>query len=400
MTELKRLLVVTSTFPRWEDDDDPPFVFELCNRLKTDYSIHVLAPHFPGAKTEENIGEIHVKRFRYFFEPLERLAYHGGILAKLKKNPFLYGLLPFFFMGELLALIKCLRQHRFNLIHAHWLIPQGLAALLACRLIKSCPPLLCTSHGGDLFGLQGIIMNKIKKWVILKSDALTVVSRTMREEVEMLGADHKRVHVIPMGADLKNRFVPVESKNNNDSLLFVGRLIEKKGLYYLINAMPLILIRHPQVYLRVAGDGPERINMERECKNLKISKHVRFLGAVKNDLLPALYQTSDVVVFPSVIADDGDREGFGLVLLEALGCECAVVTTDLPAMKDIITHGKTGIVVPQKNVEKLAEKIIRLLDDPVFRRSLGKEGRRFVLERYDWNRIASQYKMLIDKLIM
>ena len=392
----KRILVLTSTFPRWENDEDPPFVFELCDRLKTDYSIHVLAPNYPGVKTEANFKGIHVKRFRYFFKSLECLAYQGGILAKLRKNPFLYGLLPFFFMGELLALIRLLQRYRFHLIHAHWLIPQALVAILGCYITSSRIPLLFTSHGGDLFGLQGIIMNKIKKWVILKSDALTVVSRTMREEVEMLGADHKRVHVIPMGADLKNRFVPIESKNNNDSLLFVGRLIEKKGLYYLINAMPLILIRHPQVYLRVAGDGPERINMERECKNLKISKHVRFLGAVKNELLPAIYQTSDVVVFPSVIADDGDREGFGLVLVEALGCECATVVTDLPAMQDIIVDGKTGLVVPQKNVEKLAKKVIRLLDDPVFRRSLGKEGRRFVLERYDWNRIASQYKMLID----
>jgi len=113
--ERKRLLILTSTFPRWENDEDPPFVFELCNRLKTDYSIHVLAPNYPGASKEEDFIGIHVKRFRYFFDPFERLAYHGGILAKLKKNPFQYGLLPFFFVGELFALIKMLRLHRFHL---------------------------------------------------------------------------------------------------------------------------------------------------------------------------------------------------------------------------------------------------------------------------------------------
>jgi len=353
----KRLLILTSTFPRWENDEDPPFVFELCNRLKTDYSTHVLAPHFPGAKIEANFAGIHVKRFRYFFNSLEKLAYHGGILAKLKKNPFLYGLLPFFVVGELLALIRLLQRYRFDLIHAHWLIPQALVAILACSLTGSNIPLLFTSHGGDLFGLQGIIMNRIKRWVILKSHMLTVVSRDMIEAVERLGATHKKIYVIPMGVDLKTRFIPAETTRINDNLLFVGRLVEKKGLHYLIHAMPLILERHPQATLLIAGDGPEKINLERASVNLGIKEHVRFLGAVKNDYLPALYQTSGVLVFPSVIADDGDREGFGLVLVEALGCECATVTTDLPAMQDIIIDGKTGLVVPQKNIQKLAEKV-------------------------------------------
>ena len=398
MKEKKRLLILTSTFPRWEDDEDPPFVFELCDRLKTEYHIHVLAPHFPGALKEEDFTGIHVKRFRYFFDPLERLAYHGGILAKLKKNPFQYALLPFFFMGELYALIKMLRHHRFHLIHAHWLIPQGLVAVLACYLTGSKIPLLCTSHGGDLFGLQGIIMNRIKRWVILKSQALTVVSRNMIEAVERLGAPHKKSCVIPMGVDLKTRFVPSETMRINDNLLFVGRLVEKKGLHYLIHALPLILTRHPQITLRIAGDGPEKNNLKRVCEKLGINANVRFLGAVKNERLPALYQTSGVLVFPSVIADDGDQEGFGLVLVEALGCECPAIVTDLPAMQDIIEDGKTGLVVPQKNIRKLAEKVILLLDDQKLRESLGREGRRYVLRNFDWMIIAEKYRKLIESI--
>ena len=396
--EKKQLLIVTSTFPRWEDDEDPPFIFELCNRLKKDYTIHVLAPHFPGSRRKAIFSGIHVQRFRYFFKPLEKLAYHGGILAKLKKNPFLYILLPFFIVGELLALIKLLWHQEFDLIHAHWLIPQGLVAVLACYLTGSKIPLLLTSHGGDLFGLQGILMNRIKRWVILKSDVLTVVSKSMIKEIKRLGADHKRVHVIPMGVDLKKRFVPAKSRRNNDSLLFVGRLVEKKGLQYLIHVLPLILKRHPQVYLQIAGDGPEKRKLKRECEKLGISDHVRFLGAVRNDLLPALYQRSDVVIFPSVITDDGDQEGFGLVLVEALGCECAAIVTDLPAMQDIIEDGKTGLVVPQKNIGKLAEKVILLLEDQKLRESLGREGRRYVSRNFDWMVIAGKYRKLIESI--
>jgi glycosyltransferase involved in cell wall biosynthesis len=103
-------------------------------------------------------------------------------------------------------------------------------------------------------------------------------------------------------------------------------------------------------------------------------------------------------VFPSVVSKDGDREGFGLVLVEALGCECATVVTDLPAMRDIIIEGKTGLVVPQKSIQQLAEKVVCLLDDPKLGRSLGKEGRRYVENRYDWNYITIKYAALIESI--
>ena len=389
----KRLLVLTSTFPRWKDDTEPPFVYELCLRLKKRYDIHVLAPHYPGAALEEQLAGLRVTRFRYFFAHWERLAYQGGISDNLKQNSLLYGQVPLFFLAEFFALIRLLRRQRFDLIHAHWLIPQGLTGLLIHRFLKSAPPLLCTSHGGDLFGLQGTLMNTIKRRILLKADALTVVSRSMHEEVKRLGADHAKVHVIPMGTDLKNRFVPPEKRQNNGSLLFVGRLVEKKGLRYLIDALPLILKTHPQTSLRIAGDGPERENLEVKCAELCITDHVLFLGAIKHESLPDLYRISDVVVFPS-----GDREGFGLVLVEALGCECAVVATDIPGARDIIIDGETGFVVPQGSVKQLVDKVNSLLDNPEVGRSVGKEGRQFVVERYDWNIIAERYSALIESL--
>ena len=398
MKDLKRILVLTSTFPRWKDDEDPPFVFELCNRLRAHYQIHVLAPHCPGTKTEEYLSGIYVKRFRYFIKPWERLAYQGGILSKLKHNPWQYGLLPFFFMGELFAIIRLLRIYKFHLIHAHWLIPQGLVVLLARLFIKSDPPILCTSHGGDLFALQGNISKIVKLYIVSNSSAVSVVSNAMREEVIKLNVGHDKVYVIPMGVDLQNRFVPPETRTNNGSLLFVGRLVEKKGLRYLIDALPLILKRHPKVCLRIAGDGSEKDDLKSRCVSLGISDHVHFLGAVKNDLLPALYQMSNVVVFPSVIADDGDQEGFGLVLVEALGCECAAVVTDLSALRDIIVDGKTGLVVSQKNIQQLAEKVILLLNNYELGRSLGREGRRFVLKHYDWSIIEQKYVDLIESI--
>jgi glycosyltransferase involved in cell wall biosynthesis len=395
----KKILVLTSTFPRWNDDVEPPFVYELCRRLSKTFSVHVLAPHAFGAVVEDQIEGIRVTRYRYFFSRWENLAFHGGILANLKQSRSRYGLVPFFIMAQLVVLIRLLNRYQFACIHAHWLIPQGLIAITACLFIKSAPPVIVTSHGGDLFGLKGFVFNRLKRFVALQSAAVTVVSHAMRDVLQELRIADSRINVIPMGVDLCNRFVPAVQRSASGALLFVGRLVEKKGLKYLIEALPLILKEHPNATLRIVGDGQEKERILERILELGLGEHIEFLGAVANETLPEIYHSSDVVVFPSVVASDGDREGFGLVLVEALGCECATVVTDLPAMRDIIYNGKSALVVPQKDANLLAGKINLLIDDDNLRQSLGQQGRQYVLERFDWDIITNQYQDLIRSVM-
>jgi glycosyltransferase involved in cell wall biosynthesis len=395
----KHILVLTSTFPRWNNDVEPPFVHELCRRLSKTFSVHVLAPHASGAAVEDQMEGIHVTRYRYFFSRWENLAFHGGILANLKQNPLRYALVPFFVIAQLIVLIRLLNRHQIDCIHAHWLIPQGLIAITACLFIKSAPPVIVTSHGGDLFGLKGYVFNRLKRFVALRSAAVTVVSHAMSEVLQELRVNDSRINVIPMGVDLRNRFVPAVQRSEKGALLFVGRLVEKKGLKYLIEALPLILEKHPNVTLKIVGDGQEKERIIDRILELDIGGQVEFLGAVANQTLTEIYQSSDVVVFPSIVADDGDREGLGLVLVEALGCACATVVTDLPAMQDIIQNGISALVVPQKDARSLAEKINLLIDDDSLRQSLGKRGRQYVLKKFDWEIITNQYKELIRSVI-
>ena len=397
--EQKKILVLSSTFPRWKGDVEPPFVYELCRRLSKTFSVHVLAPHASGAFVEDTMEGIRVTRYRYFFSRWENLAFHGGILANLKQNPLRYALVPFFIMAQLAVLVRLLNRCQFDCIHAHWLIPQGLIAIIACIFIKSPLPVIVTSHGGDLFGLNGLVFNWLKRFVALRSAAVTVVSHARKDVLKELEIAESRINVIPMGVDLRTRFVPAVQRSANGTLLFVGRLVEKKGLIYLIEALPSILRKHPRVFLRVVGDGQEKEKIKKRIGELGLNEHVEFLGAVENDALPGIYHSSSVVVFPSIIAKDWDREGFGLVLVEALGCECATVVTDLPAMKDIICNNKSALVVPQKDAAQLAEKIICLLDDEKLRQTLGKQGRQYVVKRFDWEIITKNYTSLIHEII-
>ncbi len=139
---------------------------------------------------------------------------------------------------------------------------------------------------------------------------------------------------------------------------------KKKDSNTLIEAMPSIIGKTSACNSENCRRRPgKRANPQERILELDIGEHVEFMGAVANETLPEIYHSSDVVVFPSVVAGDGDREGFGLVLVEALGCECATVVTDLPAMRDIIHNGQSALVVPQKDSVQLAEKICRLLED-------------------------------------
>lgn len=397
MAAPSRILVLTSTFPRWTADDDPPFMFEFCRRLAERYDLTVLAPHYPGSEASERVSGIRVRRFRYFLEPGEDLAYGagGGILTRLSREPKYYGVLPFFLFSQMLDTLRLIRKFRFDLIHAHWLIPQGLAALPAMRSGRPIP-LVCTSHGGDLFGLHGPLLDRLKQIVLKRAAAVTVVSRSMEREVLRLGADPGKVRVLPMGTDLVGRFTPADTTRESGLVLYVGRLVEKKGVRHLISALPEILAQHPHARLLIVGDGPEKSYLMRLGRDLGVGSRVEFAGAVVQERLPEFYRRAEVVAFPSVIAESGDREGFGLVLVEALGCECAVVTTDLKAMQDIVTDAKTGLVVPQKDPHRMAEKICLLLGDPGLARALGRAGRCHVVARFDWETIAQKYSELYD----
>lgn len=396
----KRILVLTSTFPRWQGDDEPPFVFELCRRLDDKFDILVLAPHADDAKRFERIGGIEIMRFRYFFPRWEKLAYQGGILANLKRNRWCYLLLPFFFLSQLAALWRILRQQRIDLIHAHWLIPQGLTVAIAGVFTKNMPPLVCTSHGGDLLGLNGLLLTSIKRWIIRCSSQITVVSHAMLDRALSLGAKPEQLQTVSMGVDTRTLFTPdTATRRVDNEVLFVGRLVEKKGCTYLLDAMPEILRRHPDTRLRIVGSGPEEEALKQQADHLGIAYAVTFYGAVINTEILGLYRRATIFVAPSIVTAQGDQEGLGLVLVEALACECPVVASDLPAIRDVVIDGVNGLICRQKNSADLAAKVCFLLEHPELRESLGSTGRQHVQERFDWVAISHRYASLFDGLI-
>lgn len=377
----KRLLVFASTFPRWLGDTNPPFVFELSKRLTSQFEVHVLTPSYPGAKKNEVMEACHVHRFHYFIPAFEKLAGSGGILPILKKNKFNWFLVPFFLIGSFFAFASLYRLIKPSSVHAHWIIPQGLVVAVYKTLFGMKARFVITSHGGDIFGLKKL--NFLKKWVLSKADHLTVVSNAIKKEVSTLKVNVP-TSVIPMGVDSEKfhpskRDLSLKKKYGikGPFLLFVGRLTEKKGVRYLISAMPAVVKKHPLAKLLIVGSGELEKELKELTASLRMNDHIVFVGAVVNAQLPVFYATADVFVAPSIIASNGDREGFGLVFVEAGMSGCTVVASDTPAVKDIFGEKYSYY----SNTASLSAVILKALSKPIS----------VDLKRFDWRVISRRY---------
>ena len=392
-----RVLVLASTYPRWPADTLPPFVHELALRLAKQHEVHVLAPHARGCRTHEVMDGVQVHRFRYGPESFETLAYSSGMLPGLRRRPWRLLGLPVFLCAEWYATWRLLRRHEFDAIHAHWLLPHGLIALMARAAGGRRPALICTSHGADLYGLRGALARGLRRLVVRHSERITVVSRAMLEDLHKETGDVANVSVLPMGVDTQTRFVPPASPITRTGLLFVGRLADKKGVNVLLEAMAR-LKDMPDLSLHVIGSGPEEARLKQQAASLGLEKIVDFVGPVPNRDLPLWYQRSSVLVFPSVVTPYGDQEGLGLVPVEALACGCAVVASDLAAVKDVIRDRETGLLAPAGDARQLAETLHVILWDQELRGRLATQGRTWAVEQFDWNHIAECYGALFAGL--
>lgn len=389
-----RLLVLTSTYPRWSGDPEPGFVHELAKRLVDDFEVTVLGPRAPGAPQRETLDGVRVVRYRYAPARLETLVNDGGIVTNLRRQPWKWLLVPAFLLGLTLSAWRLVRRLRPDVVHAHWLLPQGLVAALLQAVEPRMPPFLVTAHGADLFGLRQRILQTAKAFVARKSGAITVVSSSMRKELVALGVEKAKIHVQPMGVDLQQRFsVDPGSARSRGEILFVGRLVEKKGLRHLIDAMPAILRAYPEAHLAVVGFGPEEQACRKQVAELGVAGNVRFAGALPQHELPALYRRAAVFVAPFVVGIGGDQEGLGLVLVEAAGCGCPVVAGDVPAVCDVIVDERVGIRIPPGDAGALAAAVRATLAAP--RNAQAEIDRAGAVRHFDWRERATAYAGLL-----
>ena len=393
------LLVLTSTYPRWPNDHEPPFVHELARRLVGQFNVTVLAPHAPGALLHESMDGVDVQRFRYAPERFEQLAYDGGIPTRLKRQPWLAVLVPLFVLSQLISATRLALRVNPAVIHAHWLIPSGFVGAILKKLLPGRRRLVTTAHGADVFLDNRWLIDAIKWQAASSADVLTVVSQALYDHIGSHTLVNTKVKIISMGVDLQTLFTPKTKRSKTETLVFVGRLVEKKGVADLLKAMSLLHVKRPGLSLQIAGHGPLEQDLRALTDQLGLGNVVEFIGHIPNIQLPAVFQRSTLAVLPFRKAKDGDVEGLGLVAVEAMGCGLPVVVGDVPAIHDVISHGDTGWIVPTNNPTALANAITRLLDEPLLMNKLGRNARFYAINNFDWPIIAERYQALLYEVI-
>ena len=323
---------------------------------------------------------------------------NGGIVNNLKAFWWKWLLVPSFLIGQYFAVRKILDTQKVDVIHAHWLIPQGW---IASRFSKQFNlPYIVTSHGGDLFGLQGNMLTKIKKQVAEDATAMTVVSQAMQDYLSQMCIRPQHLDVIPMGVDLQHRFIPNPNiKRHHNELLFVGRLVPKKGLNFLLDALAILVNEHPELRLNIVGFGPEESALKQQVARLNLGKNVNFLGARSQDQLPQMYQQATLFVAPFVRADNGDQEGLPVALMEAIGCGCPAVVGHVVGIGDLLGAEIQYIAVNPHNTQELAFAISNALDELELATERILRIRQHALTLIDWDSVAYAYGNILKDSI-
>jgi glycosyltransferase involved in cell wall biosynthesis len=388
-----RLLIITTNFPRWEGDPHSPWLIHLLGLLRAEGAeIDVLAPAYAGLGDQQIYG-MAVHRFRYAPSPWETLTHEAGAPAKIRQNPLYLLLLPLYLLAGMWAAWRLARRHEFDVIHVHWPVPQGLFGWVARqasrRKFGRSPRLVATFYGADLVLAERFSFVKpFLAWFVGQCDDLAAISTYTRRTLTGLTGSvlERQPRTIPYGIELPP--ADADWPTEPGKLLFVGRLIPRKGLSVLVRAMSHV----PAGDLTIIGGGPEREPVQALVDELGLGDRIRFGGRVSDEELEQRYQSCDIFVLPAIIDATGDTEMLGMVLLEAMRYRRPVIASDVGGIPDIVRDGENGLLVPQQDPAALAAAINRLLTDRDLSRRLGEAGYTYARDHFGWETILAQTK--------
>lgn len=384
-----RILHLVTAFPRDERDIIAPWLVELIKRQRAaGHDAHVFAPAYHGSSDHQFAG-IPVHRFRYFVARWESLTHDESAADRMRRS-LLFRLMPApFVLAGMLAVWRLCRRERFDVIHVHWPVPLALWGWAARKARRV--PVVLTFYGIELRWVKRSLrwLKSFVRWACRSADRVVAISsetaREIRELVEV------PVDVIPYTTPFPGRDAPRALASGDGrplAILFVGRLVELKGLAYLIEAVGRLRDRVPARIVAI-GIGPERERLEALARERNVA--VDFRNKVSDADLHVAFLTSDVLVLPSIIDARGDTEGLGVALLDAMSYCLPAVASRVGGIPDIIEDGVSGLLVPPADPQALANAIERLARDPAYAKRLADAGRERLRTHFSWDVITEKW---------
>ena len=402
------VVMVTSSYPRFPGDTVGTFMEPIARGVAArGHGVHVVAPWHPLVERPARDAGVQFHFYRYAPRGFPHAFGHAGALrADVRLRASALAITPLAVAAGILTAGRVARAAGATVMHGHWVVPGGFMGLVAGgrRL-----PLVVSLHGSDVYVAERHgFARRAARAAFSRAAWVTACSADLRDRAVAIGAAAERTEVLPYGVDTE-RFAPsVDARLatrrrlgiGDAPLVFTaGRLVRKKGFEYLIGATARLARRWPAIRVAIAGGGDLDGELKQRARDAGVAHVVQFLGAVVQSEIPAWLSAADVVAVPSVRDDAGNVDGLPNVVLEALASGTPLVSTPAGGIASVVEHGRTGLLVPERDPDALAAAIETLLADGQLRTRVGEAARREVCERYTWDQYAARLEGIYDRAL-
>ncbi|MBI4832104.1 MAG: glycosyltransferase [Candidatus Lindowbacteria bacterium] len=381
--------VLTNAYPDYPDSNRVVFIRNLAQFLsQKGWTVSVVAPRiYSDSRSHEWEDGIEVRRFASFMGNKLLVEYSGTPIFRL--------------MGYMAAgvaeAVRCVRARKCGLIHAHWVIPAGLIALIAGAICRK--PVIVTAHDSDILvaARENPIMKRLAGLVLKRADGVTSVAEHLSEIIAEMGIPREKVVTFPMSVvtDSFTHAGPLHEDWAGEQVIFSNRsLYPVYNVETLARAIPAVLEKFPRVKTVIAGEGPEAQQIVAITRETRIEEHVRFAGAIAHERMPEYLRAASVYVSTAL------SDGASVSLLEAMACGTFPVVADIPANREWIRDGENGLLFTPGNAQALAEKIMECLGRPALREQAREINVKDIQQRAQWNSNVGKLLELYEKAMI
>jgi len=295
---------------------------------------------------------------------------------------------------------KIIKRKHTKIIHAHF-GPNGVYAIPYKRRLKL--PLVVTFYGGDAtYYPNDPYWYKAYQKLFDVADCFFTEGTRLKECLVKIGCPEKKIRILHLGADLE--MFPFKERSLDKSgtvnILFCGRMVEKKGLKYLLEALNSVKKESNNFILNVIGDGPLKEELHKLAHTLNLSGNVKFLGYRDFEFFKKMLYDSHLMIQPSIVASNGDREGGApTVLLDAQASGLPIVSTFHCDIPEVVRDTVSGFLVAEKDTEGLSEKILTLINQSELWAMMGRKGREWMDEQYNVKKQALKLEKFYMDLV-
>ena len=397
-----KLCIVTHSYPRFDGDWRSNFIESLARSYaRNGADVTVFVPYAIRFEREPVDAEgVKIVSYRYLpFRSLHTIGYGHSMKSDLKIDPWHLLIMPFLLIIGIVRFAILLRREKFDLIQAHWAVPNALIAVFGRALVFSPAKIFTSFPGSDVTVITQLgWFGKLLGRIIARSDFLSCNSSDLKEDLVKAGLAEEKIDFVIYGVDderirfsEEGRAALRNSWNVSDDetvLLLIGRFVPKKGFSAAFRAMKYIAEHTKHVKLIVVGDGPLKDEYLSILENDRTGSFVKFIGEIPTPELGNFYSACDIFLMPSRRLPS---DGLNVVVPEAMACARPIVASHVGGNDLVVFDGFNGYLHEENDPKQLAECVVRLIKDPAKRKELGDHSLKLVRERFTWRAITNRY---------